>query len=89
MAKKEKEPLTPEVVQDIVVENTPEHPKDPAPNTQLRTLGIVDDETAATHKAGIRSDIKGLGFTIKQSAIKSSPTTTIAACRNSVLNNAS
>ena len=93
MAKKRgtraRSPLTPGVVQRIVIDNTPNPSSNPAPNTQLRTLGIVDRETAATHKAGIQSDIQARGFNITQADINSAPTTTVAACRDSVLTNAS
>jgi hypothetical protein len=84
----DRKPLTPGRVQTIVVANTPDHPKDPAPQTMLKSLGIVDDESAETHKEGIRSDLKSLGWRISPGDIDSAPATTIAACRNSVLNNA-
>ena len=85
----EREPLTPGLAQRIVVQNTPDRPSDPAPNTLLKTLGIVDGETANTHKAGIQRDLRNIGWRIQQNDIESSPTKTIAACRDSVLSNAS
>jgi hypothetical protein len=89
MAKEDRKPLTPGLAQKIVVQNTPDHPKDPAPNTLLKTLGIVDGGTAETHKAGIQSDLRDIGWKIKQGDIESSATKTVAACRDSVLTNAS
>lgn len=89
MAKTQKESLTPGKAQRIVVANTPDNPSTPpAPNTILKTLGVVDKGTATIHKAGIQSDLDDMGWTITQSSIKSSPTTTIAACRDSVLTHA-
>lgn len=92
MAKKaapvDRRPLTPGLAQKIVVDNTPNHPPDPAPNTLLKTLGIVDKGTAETHKAGIQSDLRAIGWRIRQSDIESSPTKTVAACRDSVLTHA-
>jgi hypothetical protein len=89
MVKEDRRPLTPGLAQTIVVQNTPDHPKDPAPNTLIKTLGIVDGGTADTHKAGIRSDLRDIGWKIKQGDIESSPTKTVAVCRDSVLTNAS
>lgn len=80
--------LDPEVVQKIVVSNAPIHPPDPAPNTRLKQLGIVGSQTARIHRAGIQSDLRNLGWRITQNDIESSPTKTIAACRDSVLANA-
>ena len=88
VAKSERQPLTVALVDTIVVANTPKHPRDPARNTQLKTLGIVDGESAEMHKEGIRSDVSDTGWRINPDKIDSSPTTTIAVCRNSVLNNA-
>lgn len=90
MAKtKKRESLTPGKAQRIVVANTPDNPSTPpAPNTILKTLGVVDKGTATIHKAGIQGDLEDMGWTITQSNIKSSPTATVAACRDSVLANA-
>lgn len=92
MAKKvapgNRRPLTPGLAQRIVVDNTPNHPPDPAPNTRLKTLGIIDKGTVETHRAGIQSDLRAMGWRIGQSDIESSPTKTVAACRDSVLTNA-
>lgn len=80
-------PLDPLVVQDIVIRNTP-NPGPASGGTQLQTLGIVNSTTVGNHRAGIRRDIEALRRRIKESDIVSSPPTTVAACRNSVINNA-
>ena len=80
-------PLDPLTVQAIVIRNTP-NPAPASGGTQLQTLGIINSTTAGNHRAGIRRDIAALGRRIKESDIVSSPPTTVAACRNSVINNA-
>lgn len=80
-------PLDPLGVQAIVIRNTPS-PGPATGGTQLQTLGIVNSTTAGHHRAGIRRDIEALGRYIRESDIVSSPPTTVATCRNSVINNA-
>lgn len=80
-------PLDPIEVQDIVIRNTPK----PAPatgTTQLKTLGVVNKTAVGNHRAGIRKDIEKLRRHIDESDIVSSPATTVATCRTSVINNA-
>ena len=85
----ERTDLTPATVQTIVLRTTPANPSGPVePDTALRKLGIVDDETAGVHKAGIQRDLNRIGWRIKQAEIKSSPTATVADCRDSVLGHA-
>jgi membrane protein involved in colicin uptake len=80
-------PLDPLVVQAIVIRNTP-NPGPATGVTQLQALGVVNSTTVGNHRAGIRRDIEALGRGIKESDIVSSPPTTVATCRNSVINNA-
>jgi hypothetical protein len=82
-------PLTPQLCQAIVIQNTPDAPTSPVdPETQLLRLGVIGDEEVAMHKSGIQSDLNEMGWHIKQADITSSPSTTVAACRNSVLSHA-
>jgi hypothetical protein len=82
-------PLTPDLVQDIVVANTPDPPAGQVdPGTQLLKLGVVDDDAEGDLQAGVQSDLNKLGWHIKQADIDASKTTSVAGCRNSVLANA-
>jgi hypothetical protein len=81
--------LTPGLCQDIVVRNTPDAPADSVdPDTKLHDLGVLGDTAAAVHKAGIQSDLNDIGWNINQDRIDSSPASTVADCRDSVLSHA-
>ena len=81
--------LTPERVDKIVVSNTPKAPTgDVDPDTQLVALGVVSNELAEDLRAGVQSDLNGIGWHIKQDDITSTPSTMVSQCRTSVIKHA-
>ena len=80
--------LAPLLVQAIVVKNTPKPQNFTDSDDVLQKLGVIDGHIVDGHKAGIQQDLAAIGGQIAQDDIDSSPTTTVAACRDSVLANA-
>ena len=81
--------LTPEFCQDVCVRNTPNPDQFDDPDQILKDLGVIDGNTTRAHKAGVQDDLRSSGWQIKQDDIKSSPTTKVADCRDSLLERAS
>lgn len=82
------EDLTPAEAQHIVVDNTPFPHNFSGPDQLLKELGILGDKQVAGHKAGIVTDIQARNMTIDENDITSGPGVSVAACRDSVFNNA-
>jgi hypothetical protein len=82
-------PLTAASCQAIVLQATPANPTDAVdPDTELHELGIMDDGRAAIHKARIQQLLNEIEWHVKQGDIASSPTATVADCRDSILGHA-
>jgi hypothetical protein len=81
--------LTPELVDKIVVANTPNAPTGEIDtDTQLVDFGVISDDFAADLQAGVQSDLNHVGWHIKQDDITATPSTTVSECRTSVIKHA-
>lgn len=83
-----KEQLDPDACSEIVVENTPKPGRYRGPDQFLLDLGILGDNEAEVHRAGIIQDLTRLGAQIDGKKISSGPAVTVGDCTASVLDNA-
>ena len=81
--------LTPQFCQNVVVAATGNAGSFTGPEQQLRFLGVVDPNRATLHKIAIGNLMTQAGFQINLGQISSGPAVKVAACRDSVFNNAS
>ena len=77
-----------ELAQQIVVDATPFPDPVAGPDLQLFELGVVNASQVAIHKRRIQVAVENEGFRIKRIKIASGPATSVAECRDSVVDNA-
>lgn len=84
----EREELTPELAQEIVVDTTPDPQAFDDPDQQLRDLGVLDGPQGSVHAARIQQALNKIHWNIKRSDVNTGPAVSVAECTDSVLDHA-
>jgi hypothetical protein len=85
---RDREDLTFQRAQDIVVQATP-HPKPiTGQDEPLKDFDVLDDTAAAIHAGRIQGALNDIGWHIKRADIETGPVVTVGDCTISVLDHA-